>query len=347
MKLTSRSHNRFVRRSFPPGFKQLLAIAGLLTLHESGQSQNNINGNAETNAPAVATPAASAESSTANPAKLLIKKPRRDQISVSGDYSIEQGKITMPIGYSLKSSLQGISAPTPLVATPKRSSDYYGGTLSYSYGRTWFLDLSYAQGTSTGTQGLPASSLGGSPTGNFTLDDDWYQAYVRYSPLWLSGGKWTGYARLGGTYVDSKLTYDSTSPSTVQGIYHQTDNTTDIYGNVGLGATYALHHWGHFRIGLQAEMEAFGGERSQDSLETLYNDIGLTPVTAHISNTVFGGIGRGTVHMEYQLGSSGACRMFLDGGIQYQYSEISYPGLGNQSETLWGPYVKLGFSYSF
>jgi len=143
------------------------------------------------------------------------------------------------------------------------------------------------------------------------------------------------------------LKFDSTSPQAVLGLYDQTDKTTDIFGNVGLGATYAFYTHGRFSVGLQGELEAFGGVRNQSSLETIQTDLGLNPATANIDNTVYGGAGKGTVHFEYRLGSSGFCRIFLDGGAQYQYSLISYPGAGDKTETLWGPYVKIGLRYSF
>jgi hypothetical protein len=37
----------------------------------------------------------------------------------------------------------------------------------------------------------------------------------------------------------------------------------------------------------------------------------------------------------------------MDAGAQYQFLEVSFPGLGDQNETLYGPYVKLGLRYSF
>jgi hypothetical protein len=152
---------------------------------------------------------------------------------------------------------------------------------------------------------------------------------------------------LGATYVNSTLNYSTTTPVALLGFYSQSDKTTDIYGNVGAGATYLIYKWGDFSVGLQGEVEGLGGIRNQDSLETLKDDPGLRPETAHINNTVFGGLGKGTLHLEYRLGKSGTCRLFMDAGAQYQFLEVSYPSQGDKTETLWGPYVNLGLRYSF
>jgi hypothetical protein len=315
----------------------LLAVAGLLTLPPAAPAQDT---------PAAPPPTTAGLDNFGSTNAIVIAKPRRNQISVSGDFSLEQGKISIPIGYSLNAALaaNGFSKTTEFVASAKRSSDYYGGTVSYSHGQAWFFDISYAQGKSTGTQDIPFGSYG-SGTGNFTLDDDWYQAYVRYAFPKLRGKKLSAYVRAGGTYVDSNLTFDGIT--SYEGLYHQSDKTTDYYGNLGLGATYAFYTRGRFSAGLQGELEAFGGQRTQKSLESLPADPGLTPVPDNIDNTVYGGIGRGTLHLEYRVGSSGLCRLFMDAGAQYQYSEISYPSGGDKSETLFGPYVKLGLRYSF
>jgi len=177
MKLTSRSHGDFARKIFKRLYQPLVAVAGLLTIHESGLAQD-----ATTTTPAVAPPQTtiSTDGSDIATAAVVPAPTRRNQVSFSGDYSIEQGKITLPIGYSLKASLQGFNPPAPIVATPTRNSDYYGGTISYSHGKAWFFDLSYAKGNSTGTQDLSFGTLGGA-SGAFTLKDDWYQSYVRYA----------------------------------------------------------------------------------------------------------------------------------------------------------------------
>jgi hypothetical protein len=347
MKSTTRFQAGWVRRRLQDGGRAVLALGGLLMLPGAVWSQDQ---SATPPAGVSAQPAPGAAGVSAPPAEpdfstnaIQLPKSRRNQLSFSGDYSMEQGTVSLPVGYSLNAALNGVSKPQELVDSAKRSSDYYGATLSYSHGQAWFFDLSYAQGKSTGSQGIEFGDLGGG-TGQFTLDDDWYQAYVRYAFPKLRGKRLSAYVRLGATYVDSTMNFNGTSP---YGLYTQSDKTTDIYGNLGLGATYSFFTRGRFSLGVQGEIEGLGGERSQDSLETLNKDSGLTPETAHLDNTVYGGLGKATLHLEYRLGKSGLCRLFLDGGYQYQYLEVSYPGSGDQNESLYGPYVKLGLRYSF
>src|SRR2546430_498647 len=57
---------------------------------------------------------------------------RKNEISVSGDFLLGQGNVTLPFGFSLQAS--GVEV-TKNVAKPDRSSTYFGGTISYSYGQ--------------------------------------------------------------------------------------------------------------------------------------------------------------------------------------------------------------------
>lgn len=279
---------------------------------------------------------------TLPPPTLQRLKPKKNEVSVSGDFMFGQGKVTLPIGYSLQKSLGGLG-PAPFVDKPTRSSEYYGATLSYSYGEAWYFDLSYSQGRSSGSQTLPFGSLG-SGTGNFSLNDDWYQAYLRYAFPQLRGKRLSAYLRAGVTYIDSKLVDNSSTPA---GLYSQNDKSTDIRGNLGAGLTYGIYSTRRFRFGVQVEGEGFFGYRSQDSLETLNSDFGLTPQTATINNTLYGGLARAVMHFEYRFGRTGLLRAFLDGGAEADYTMINYPSAGSSDELLWGPYVKLGLRYSF
>jgi hypothetical protein len=101
-------------------------------------------------------------------------------------------------------------------------------------------------------------------------------------------------------------------------------------------------------MSLQFEGEGFYGSRSQESLETLPGiDPNFPYTTAKIDNTLYGGIGRATVRLEYRLGRSGLFKVFGDAGVQATYTQIEYSGLGTFNELLWGPYVKLGVRYDF
>jgi hypothetical protein len=101
-------------------------------------------------------------------------------------------------------------------------------------------------------------------------------------------------------------------------------------------------------VGLQAEAEGFFGTREQDLTESFPN-AGISLPSASIDNTLYGGIGRGTVRLEYRLGKSGLLRAFLDAGAQVKFTRIDYPDVAEDTfdELLWGPYAKLGLSYSF
>jgi hypothetical protein len=279
------------------------------------------------------------------PPTLQSLKPKKNEVSVSGDFMFGEGQVTMPVGYSLKRSLNEPNINVPVsVIKPTRSSDYFGATVSYSYGQAWYFDFSYAHGHSSGNQTLNFQSLG-SGSGSFSIDDDWYQAYIRYTFPQLRGKRLSAYLRAGLTYIQATLDDASTLPG--DNFYTQIDKSTDIRGNFGAGLAYTVYSSRRFRCGLAVEGEGFYGNRSQDSLETLKSDYGLAPVTATINNTIYGGIGRAVVHFEYRFGRTGLFRSFLDAGGEADYTMVNYPSAGTSDELLWGPYVKLGLRYSF
>lgn len=259
----------------------------------------------------------------------------------------------MPVFFSLDKTYQsvGLTSPfTPAVVKPDRESSYYGGTLSYSYKYAWYVDLSYQHGSSSGSLDLNYSPSFPSLPSEFQIDDNWYQAYVRYAFPGLRGKRLSAYLRAGVSYVDSEMNDATVFPNI--GAYSQTDKTKDLLGNLGFGVGYSVYSSRRLRVGLQLEGEGFFGQRSQKSLESL---AGLSPSVlqeASIDNTLYGGIGRGTVRVEYRLGHSGFFRIFADAGMQAKFTEVDYPSTGSFAsesfgEILWGPYVKLGARYSF
>ncbi|HEY5915609.1 MAG TPA: hypothetical protein VJA21_33915 [Verrucomicrobiae bacterium] len=290
-------------------------------------------------------PASAVPELGALPAMPEAPKATKHEVSVSGDFLLGEGNVTMPFGFSLAEDPFLGPNVTKSVAKPDRSSTYYGGTVSYSYGQAWYLDLGYIHGSSSGDTDV---ALGGTELlpSSFKIDDDWYQVYVRYAFPKLRGKRFSAYLRAGMSYVDAELQDETTIP--VLGLYRQTDKTTDLLGNVGFGVGYLLHRSknGRFWTFLQAEGEGFYGNRSQDSKEALVN-AGFDFPTAKIDNDLYGGIGRGTVRLEYRLGRSGLLKIFGDGGIQAKFTEINYPSLGTFNELLWGPYVKVGLRYAF
>jgi hypothetical protein len=301
-------------------------------------------------APATPAPTAPAVETSQNPTPTPLfdttpvlhpAKPAKNEISASGDFSLGQGTVSVPFGFSVKQTLPGANVPVQVIGA-KRTSVYYGGTLSYSYGQAWYLDFSYLQGQQTAPTPVTVThTINGPLRTSFEINDDWYQVYARYTFPSLRGKKFSAYARAGFTYVSATLTANGINAG-----YRQTDDTSDMLGNAGFGVAYNIFNRGRLRLYLQGEGEGFGGIRSQDSLEVLTADSGKAK-TAHIDNTIFGGIGRATARLEYRLGRSGLFKLFADGGFQGQFSEVSYPSTGSQSEDLWGPYVKIGARYSF
>lgn len=269
-------------------------------------------------------------------------KPAKHEISASGDFFFGDGKVSVPFGYSIGQSLPPGVTVNKTAALADRTSVYFGGTVSYSYGQAWYFDVSYLQGQQTAQNDVSVPfTLNGPMQPSFDIKDDWYQAYVRYTFPKLRGKPFSAYLRVGFSYVQADLTADAPTVG-----YHQSDKTTDMLGNVGFGVAYNVFNGRRFRVYLQAEGEGFGGTRNQDTLETLSANSG-TPQTATINNTIYGGIGRATVRLEYRLGSSGLFKLFTDGGYQARFNQINYPGIGSQSERLMGPYVKIGARYSF
>jgi hypothetical protein len=277
------------------------------------------------------------------PPVLKAPKATKNEVAVSGDFMFGDGTVSLPLGYSLKESLKSSATPVGAFTVP-RNSIYYGATASYSYGQAWYVDLSYAQGTSSGNQTIDTGSLG-SLQSAFTLDDTYYQLYLRYAFPQLRGKRFSAYLRGGISYITATLTDDASSPAV--GRYRQNDSTTDILGNIGLGLGYSLYTKGRFRLGLQGDLEAFYGERTQNTLESLSGDTGVTFVSANLNDSLYGVIARATLRAEYRLGHSGLFKLFGDVGVQGQFTEVDYPGAGTKNEDVYGLYGKLGLRYSF
>ena len=301
-------------------------------------------------AQSAAPPAASASATdTAVPAPMVVPKVFKNELGFTADFMYGEGTITLPVGYSLAKALPGGNLPSQVI-TANRSTVYYGGTVSYSYGRSWFLDLSYEDGTSTGSQKFNFDNtlldgLPGHQNAAFNYNDDWYQLYLRYNFQnwqWLTDKGFKSYLRGGVSLVDATLT------ASIPSYYSQTDDTKDILGNIGFGLTYTVYARPRFKLGLQVEGEGSFGERSQDSTEDLPQDANLSTSRASINNTLYGGIGRGTLHADWRVGHSGRWKLTGDLGVQAKFTKINYPNAGSSpDEYLWGPYVKIGASYVF
>ena len=279
----------------------------------------------------------------APPPMLSAPKSTKNEVSASFDLMFGQGQVSLPLGYSLNKATGGGTTSEQGAFTVPRNSVYYGGTLSYSYGQAWFIDASIAHGSSSGSQSIPTGFLGDIPS-TFSIDDNWYQLYLKYTFPQLRGKRFSAYLRAGGSYVTATLKDNATSVAV--GAYSQTDDTQDILGNVGVGLSYSLYTTHKLRVDLQGEIEGFGGVRHQESTESIPSRQGPQ---VSIDNTLYGANGIATVHAEYRMGKSGLFKVFGEVGIEGRYDIITYSQSANSSpnEYLWGPYLKLGLRYDF
>jgi hypothetical protein len=256
--------------------------------------------------PAPAAPVDSNKTLTADtlsvpPPILKAPKATKNEVAISGDFMFGDGTVSLPLGYSLKKSLNSSATPVGAFTVPRNSA--------------------------------------------FTLDDTYYQLYLRYAFPQLRGKRFSAYLRVGVSYVTATLTDNASSPAL--GRYKQDDSTTDILGNLGFGLGYSLFSRGRFRLGLQGDLEGFYGERSQNTTESLPADVGVNFVSANINNSLYGIVGRVTLRAEYRLGHNGLFKLFGDVGAQGQYTAVDYPGAGTKNEDVYGLYGKLGLRYSF
>jgi hypothetical protein len=284
---------------------------------------------------------------------LPIQQPTvyKNDLSASADFMYGIGTITVPVGYGLRQQGGGGASFNESAVSANRSTVYYGGTVSYSYGRSWYLDFSGEKGTSTGSTGISIPGLAGpSVPASFDVNDTWYQIYLRYNlQNFLAGTRFRAYLRGGVSLVSATLTTVNSgfSPqySTPGDFYSEHDDTFDILGNFGFGLSYSLYSTVRLKVGLQAEGEGFGGDRSQDITETFVPS--SLSGKATINDTVYGVIGRLTLHADYRLGQSGRWKLTGDVGVTTKNSWVSYPNFGTKPETVYGPYVKAGASYVF
>lgn len=278
-----------------------------------------------------------------------------NDLSASADFMYGKGTITVPIGYGLAAhALPGGQFPKAALSAD-RSTVYYGGTVSYSYGHNWYLDFSGENGRSTGSTSIsiPAKDAPafGPFASSFDVNDTLYQVYLRYNLRnFLAGTRFQAYLRGGVSLVQATLTTANANLASAGfgpgALYSAHDNTFDVLGNLGFGLTYSLHSTFRWKMGLNLEGEGFGGSRSQDFSET-YHPSNIAGSTT-INNTVYGAIGRLTFHTDYKLGQSGRWKVMGDVGISTKYSFVTYPGgAGTKDELLYGPYVKVGVDFLF
>jgi len=248
---------------------------------------------------------------------------------------------------------------TPDISSGDRESDYFGATVSYSFGQDWYVDLSYSRGNSTASTRLPipTDDPSGQLPATFSIDDDWYQFYVRYDVRKLRGTRFSAYLRGGVSLVDASIdARDDLEAEPGKFFYRQSTSSFDLLGNLGFGGTLAILRGTHLRLSLQVEAEGFFGSRSLETTEQI--PVFFDEARYEFDDpTVYGVLGRGTAKVEYAFGSKKLLISFLDAGIQAKYTLVDYDSVefptgasfsgGTSDELLWGPYVKLGLRYSF
>lgn len=318
----------------------------------SSGKQGNVPPRSDAKPVPVATPAVTPSTTVTSPRTAAItpfdpsalpasEKEIRHELALSADYLIGKGTVTLPFAFSLNQ----ISGSDPTVVDADRDSAYYGASYAYSLGQSWYLDLGYIHGDSSGDftfdVGVPIPAA-------FAIKDDWYQLYIRYTFPQLRGQRFQAYLRAGVSYVQSDLTVIGTGGGN---LYEQQDKTQDIYGNLGLGVSYSVYRQGRFKVRVNADLDVFYGQRSSDVSESVVLGPPFDSVFStsdSFNSAVFGGYAKTTIRFQYDLNSSGLLRAFMDGGVQARHTEIEYPaGLGRRDELLWGPYVKAGLLYSF
>jgi len=287
-------------------------------------------------------------------------RPRLRNVTVYGDYLQGLGHITLPVGFALDGAAIGRT-----VASPDRSSTYYGGSVSWQAFEGIGFDIAYTQGTSSGNftfqpeKYFPGRWPQAAITSTFTLDDTWLQAYMRYKLPPIFGRRIGVYLRGGVTYMDAS--YEGISQPS-QAFYRNIGTIRDITGNVGFGVDYGFRPIKGIRPAIVFEGEGFAGIRSREFNEETLAISGKNTM----DNMVYGGLVRLLARAEYRFGKGERWRALLEGGVQARMMFESYGApdrtlsdeagnpiasgsfeSGMKSDLLWGPYVRAGLRYSF
>jgi len=289
------------------------------------------------------------------------------EIGVSGDFLYGNGYVQLPIGEALfrGTELRENIGIGKFTTADRKSALYYGGTLSGSIGKTWYLDVSYSRGTTEGSlQDLNVFGLSSdSVKSDYKLSDQYYQMYGKYAFPQFSGTRFAAYLRLGATYSENSasVTYEYLG---FKGGFESTSN--DYLGNIGLGGEYYVYRGDSFKVTTVIEGEGFGGLRTSSIQEKI--DLGVIYSAAMDQDSlVYGGLGRGVLRLVKTLGQEGRWKLNVDVGFQGKYLINEYDSMANSitrkelredpesdsrqnvhgNELLWGPYGRVGLSYSF
>ena len=284
------------------------------------------------------------------------------EVGVSGDFLYGNGYVQLPLGEALFRSssignLGGLGVGK-FTTADRKSAIYYGGTLSESIGKTWFLDMSYYQGTTEGALNDLRVFGFDRLNSHYKLSDQYYQLFGKYAFPQFSGTRFAAYLKLGVTYTDNTANVDyNTYPAPASGVYESKSN--DYLGNIGVGGEYYLYRGDSFKVTVMTEGEVFGGLRKSEIHESL-SIPGILYATGSFNqdSIVYGGVGRVVLRLVKSLGREGRWKLNADLGFQGKYlinefdslaSEIT-DGIGKSrsnvhgTELLWGPYGRVGLS---
>ena len=284
------------------------------------------------------------------------------EVGVSGDFLYGNGYVQLPVGEALVTNPDVPDIGNgKFTQADRKSALYYGGTVSGSVGKTWYLDISYSRGTTDGELNdlgvYGDNNQSDKPTSLYKLTDEYYQVYGKYAFPQFSGTRFAAYLRLGATFSQNKASAVYSSPSGFSGTYDSSSN--DYLGNIGLGGEYSLFRGDSFKVTTVLEGEIFAGIRKSSVEETL--DIGVRfDGAASLDSLVYGGLGRGVLRFVKTFDKEGRWKFNADLGFQGKYLINDIDSLAdklgstsdrrrnvNGTELLWGPYGRLGLSYSF
>jgi len=191
--------------------------------------------------------------------------------------------------------------------------------------------------------------------------------YGKYAFPQFSGTRFAAYLRLGATYSENSASV-SYSVGQISGGFESISN--DYLGNIGLGGEYYVYRGDSFKVTTVIEGEGFGGLRTSSIQENLDLSAAGRNINFNAAmdqdSLVYGGLGRGVLRLVKTLGQEGRWKLNVDVGFQGKYLINEYDSMANSltpeylregpgksrqnvhgTELLWGPYGRVGLSYSF
>lgn len=233
----------------------------------------------------------------------------------------------------------------------RRKGDLWGGTISYGHSATLYVDFSYFSGdtdyafresfTDPALMGLYLDNRG-------KVDEDWYEARVRWQPARLAFEKVQAYLSFGLTHIrtDDEIRSDTKIPGMNLGlddVRTMTGKSRNTFANVGMGVG-GIKAAGPVNLGFKAELSLLGGRFKADN--DLYNPDGSGQMIGSLSDskTVWGTISRATAFVSVPFGGENkvAGAFIVELGARHYYWRYS-----GGSEKNYGPFAKTGIAFDF